>query len=217
MIAMAEERTSSRWNDRYVDGDLPWDSGEVDQNLLSILANVAIDKGAALEVGCGTGTNAIALARHGFASVTATDFAPRAVELAKEKALKANVTINFHVHDFINNANVPGTKIGTLDFVFDRGVFHSVTDGERKRFAAHVAQLLRPGGWWLSLCGSADDTTPGGPPRLTATHIAMIVEPLFEIHGITRERFRDVKDEHDSVYMNWRVLLRKRLLNASTT
>lgn len=196
------------WNQRYETGQLPWDTGEPDGNLLETLKQLALKDAKALEIGCGTGTNAIALARHGFSHVTATDLSPKAIEMAVAKAKAAGATsIDFKVHDII--ASLP-EKPASVGFVFDRGVFHSVSDEQRATFARHVAQTLTTHGWWLSLCGNADDKTEGGPPRLTAAHIASVVEPLFEVHAITRSQFRKVKERTSDHFMCWRVLLRKR-------
>ena len=164
----------------------------VDENLLEVLPQLKLSGGQALEIGCGTGTNAIAIASHGFTHVTATDLSPKAIEMAKAKAAAPGsmATIDFKVNDIIASAPVPSASVG---FVFDRGVFHSVSNDHRPIFARRVADALASGGWWLSLCGNADDKTEGGPPRLTAAHIATVVEPLFEIHTLSRSRFRDVK------------------------
>jgi 2-polyprenyl-3-methyl-5-hydroxy-6-metoxy-1,4-benzoquinol methylase len=55
------------WNDRYASGEpLPWDSGTPDPMLIEMVESRAIAPGRTLDVGCGTGTNAIYLADHGF-------------------------------------------------------------------------------------------------------------------------------------------------------
>ncbi len=201
---------AQQWNQRYLAHDLPWDSGNVDHNLMQTLAQWNMPRDAACEIGCGTGTNAIAIAQSGFHRVIATDFAAHAIELAKNKSLAAGVKIDFQVHDILSDVLIPGVAAASLDFVFDRGVFHSVSEDQRRTFAKRVVTMLKPGGWWLSLCGSADDTTEGGPPRLTAAQIAAVVEPLFEIHTLCRGEFLDVSAEMSSVYSNWRVLMRRR-------
>lgn len=205
---MSQMRSAETWDQRYHSGDLPWDSGEVDENLLQTLEMLQLRGGRALEIGCGTGTNAIALARLGFESVTALDIAPKAIEMARAKVSAAGVAnITLLALDIIA---APPAPAASIDFAFDRGVFHSVSDEQRPIFARRVAEALRPGGWWLSLCGNADDKTPGGPPRLTAAHIAAVVEPLFEIHALDRSRFRKVRESASDNFINWRVLLRKR-------
>jgi methylase of polypeptide subunit release factors len=75
------------WNDRDASGEpLPWDTGRPDSMLVEMIASRAIASGRTLEVGCGTGTNAIYLAQHGF-EVVGVDISPLAVESARAKAL----------------------------------------------------------------------------------------------------------------------------------
>ena len=54
------------WDKRYLDGETPWDSGTVCGHLQAGLQDFGIEPCRALEVGCGTGTNAIWLAQQGF-------------------------------------------------------------------------------------------------------------------------------------------------------
>ena len=104
---------SASWNQRYVDGQLPWDTGRPDVHLPTVLDRHAITSGRALEVGCGTGTNAIWLAQRGF-EVHATDLSPRAVELARQKAQAAGVDLELSVVDFLTE-EIPAS--GSFDAV----------------------------------------------------------------------------------------------------
>ena len=61
-------RDREAWNEHYVKGELPWDSGVVDEHLAEVLARHHIAPGKGLEIGCGTGTNSIWLARQGLGS-----------------------------------------------------------------------------------------------------------------------------------------------------
>ena len=54
------------WNERYEQGDLPWDSAEPDDHLVQFVRDRKLAHGRALDVGCGTGTNALWLAEQGF-------------------------------------------------------------------------------------------------------------------------------------------------------
>src|SRR4051812_46797913 len=125
------------WNARYAEGDLPWDTGQPDEHLVKLVERGAVKPGRTLEVGCGTGTNALWLAAHSF-DVLATDLAPLAIEKARAKAAAGGAPRNcrFEVLDFL--ATSPAG--GPFDFVFDRGTFHVFDDAEvRARFAENVA------------------------------------------------------------------------------
>ena len=78
------------WNQRYIDESTPWDSGEPSKELTRALDQKLIEPCRVLELGCGTGTNAIFLARAGF-SVTAVDLSEEALRQARSKAEAAGV------------------------------------------------------------------------------------------------------------------------------
>ena len=70
------------WNDRYRDGNLPWDTGRPSSELQRVFSQNTIQPCRTLELGCGTGTNSIWLCRQGF-EVTGIDVAPLAVAKAE--------------------------------------------------------------------------------------------------------------------------------------
>ena len=57
---MAEQ---TRWQERYQAGDTPWDTGQPSKELERTIQEAAIQPSKAIELGCGTGTNAIWLAQ----------------------------------------------------------------------------------------------------------------------------------------------------------
>ncbi|MEZ4322325.1 MAG: class I SAM-dependent methyltransferase [Myxococcota bacterium] len=176
---------SAGWEHDYRAGTLPWDTGVVDPHLEAAVREGSVQPCRALEIGCGTGTNALWLADAGFA-VTAIDIAPTAIEMARAKGDGAR----FEVCDFLRQ---PVTG-GPFDFVFDRGVFHVFDHAsERALFAQRVADLLGPEGLWLSLIGSTEGPPRDfGPPRRSARQIAEAVEPHLEIVSLQAIGFHDV-------------------------
>src|SRR5262245_30907763 len=164
------------WNDRYASEEpLPWDTGTPDPTLVEFLESHAVAPGRALEVGCGTGTNAIYLAQHGF-EVVGVDISSLAVDKAREKA---RGQCRFETVDFMSGTP-PG---GPFHFVLDRGCFHTFDeDHERARFAQNVAAALVDSGTWLSLIGSTEGPPRDvGPPRRSAREIMNAIEPSLEI------------------------------------
>ena len=77
--------TDRDWEQRYRDGETPWNSGLVSKELQRVLRERGIEPCRALELGCGVGTNAVFLAEQGF-EVTAVDCAPLALERAGAEA-----------------------------------------------------------------------------------------------------------------------------------
>jgi SAM-dependent methyltransferase len=156
---------------------MPWDSEEPDPALVATVEAGTIPAGRTLEVGCGTGTNALWLAAHGFDAL-GVDVSPLAIDRARAKLRAAASACRFAVVDFLENP-----PVGPFDFVFDRGCFHVFDAPEvRARFAALVAGVLTPGGLWLSLIGSTEGAPRDtGPPRRSVRDIASAVEPALEI------------------------------------
>ncbi len=166
------------WDKRYVSGDLPWDTGCPDTYLVQMVSRWPLCRGRVLDIGCGTGTNSIWLARQGF-EVVGLDLSGEAIGIARRRAEEQAVSCRFVCEDFLQF----DAKDGEYVFLFDRGCFHSIpTDKGRRLFAARAAQVLASCGLWLSMIGNSDDPLlDQGPPKLSALEIATFMEPLFEI------------------------------------
>lgn len=176
------------WNERYASGELPWDTGEPETLLVDFVASGGVTPTRTLEIGAGTGTNAIWLAERGF-DVLGVDVSPLAAERAHAKLARRPLGCRFATLDFLN-APVPD---GPFQFVFDRGCFHVFDEpGERQRFASQVAAALAPGGLWLSLIGSTEGPPREvGPPRRSATEITLAIEAALEIVELRSAAFRE--------------------------
>jgi SAM-dependent methyltransferase len=166
------------WDEHYASGHLPWDSGEADRNLVEFVGRGGVAAGRALDVGCGTGTNAVWLAEQGF-SVVGVDVASGAVARASARIADRELDCRFEAGDFL----IDPIAAGPFDFVFDRGCFHVFDDAAtRACFAERVAARLAPGGVWLSLIGSTEGPPRDeGPPRRSARDVAEAIEPALEI------------------------------------
>lgn len=177
-LVYLHEMKRSDWDERYRSGETPWDTGVVDAHLVEHVSSGRVTPGRALEVGCGTGTNARWLAEQGF-GVVAVDLTALAIEKAKSAPAPARGSVEFHCLDFLKD-EVPG---GPFDFVFDRGCFHVFDDAsDRARFAERIAAVLGTQGTWLSLIGSTEGPDRDvGPPRRSARDIASAIEPALAI------------------------------------
>lgn len=174
----AKDPKSIDWDQRYRSGNTPWDRGEPDSHLVRFLGELEISSGRALDLGCGTGTNAIWLAQQGL-EVTGLDLSPLAIEKAKGRAERASVAVDFQVTDALTEELPPGP----FDLVTDRGFFHIFAQPEdRAQLAKKVADRLRDGGIWLSVLGSTEGPPrKAGPPRRSAGEITAAVEPFLEV------------------------------------
>ncbi len=192
------------FEERYLKGDVPWDTGRRDGNLERVVEEYSIAPCSVLELGSGTGSDAIWLAGRGF-KVTAVDSSPTAITMARNKASRAGVEVDFRIVDVLAD-DLPA---GPFDFVFDRGCFHTFDLAEeRSRVAGIVWRRLNPGGLWFSLIGSADGPArEAGPPRRSALDIVSAVEPLFEILLLRTAHFDSNLPEPPR---SWACLMRKR-------
>ena len=119
----------------------PWDSGISPPELLRFLETHP--SGRALDLGCGTGTNIITLAKAGW-HATGVDFASGAIARARKKARAAGISADFHVGDVTRLEFPPHS----FDLILDMGCFHGLA-GERTAYARGVQTWLSPGGTYL--------------------------------------------------------------------
>jgi methyl halide transferase len=188
---------------RYATGQTPWDSGVPDGELVRILDAGRLTGKRVLEIGCGTGTNAVELARRGF-DVVAVDLVEQAIGAALEKARQAKVKVEFRVGDVLN-----GGADGPYDILFDRGVYHGLRLHDLKGFQKFLKHATRPSSWWLSLAGSAKEEHNGeGPPVVHEHEIRSELGGLFEI--VELREFRFTTNQNGFRPLAWSILMRRK-------
>jgi SAM-dependent methyltransferase len=148
-----------------------------------------------LDVACGTGNATIPAAKAG-ARVTGLDFAPRLLEIARERCADAMVEIDFVEGD--------AQEMPFEDASFDRvvSVFGHMFAPDHERTAAEMRRVLRPGGAISIACWTPDGSIgrmfktttelvpppPGGRPPLlwgTEEHVRELLgDGEFERHEI---------------------------------
>jgi SAM-dependent methyltransferase len=204
---MAVEAKPS-WNERYATKDTPWDSGRPSAELQRVLEEHRIRPADALELGCGTGTNAVFLAQRGF-RVTALDISPLAIEQAKKKSQDAEVSVHFMNADLLSLPDLGRT----FGFVFDRGVYHCVREDGLDKFLQTLAAVTSPGSQYLVLAGNANDPAPPdrGPPRVRADQLCAELGGLFDLVQLREFHFDGVVIEGEPVKpLGWSALLRRK-------
>ncbi len=194
------------FEERYKSGVTPWELDRPDNNLVNLIKEENIPPCKALEIGCGTGSNAIWLAQNGF-DVKGLDFSNLAIQKAEEKTLESNVKIEYASGDFLNDTHGDAS----YGFSFDRGCFHSFDDEkDRAVFASNVAKYLTNDGLWFSILGNADaEPRDDGPPVRTAMNIVAAVEPFFEVLSLNSGKF---DSNREKPFRCWFCLMRKRMV-----
>lgn len=132
----------------YSDGTtvIPWNIGEP-QPALAELVSADWCTGTILDIGCGTGELALALAARGH-PVTGVDLAPSAVELAKRKATKRGLNVEFQTAD----ATELHGYDGYFDTVLDSGLLHCLPTRSQRRYLDVLRRVCRTGGKAAVLC-----------------------------------------------------------------
>jgi SAM-dependent methyltransferase len=200
------------WNQRYRDGQTPWDSGVASQEMQRVLREYAIGPRRTLEIGCGTGTNAVCLAQQGF-DVTAVDLVPLAIERAVERATAAGVQVDFRVANVLDPADVSRLASEPFPFVFDRGVYHALRQENLAAFLDALTRLTSGGSLYLLLAGNANDPvkTEQGPPRVHAHELAAELHPVFDVVQLREFRFDGVTADGEALNpLAWSALLRRK-------
>lgn len=169
----------SSWEDAYQTTP-PWDIGRPQPAFVRLVQAGELNKGKALDIGCGTGENALYLAENGF-SVIGVDLSSRAIAAARAKATQRKLKVEFRS----GNALSLDFKDNFFDDAIDSGLFHTFNDNDRPVYAREVARVLAPNGKYCMLCFSEKEPTNwGGPRRVTKKEIEATFSPLFKVNYI---------------------------------
>lgn len=120
----------------------PWDTGITPPELAAFIREHP--PGRAIDLGCGTGTNLLALARAGW-QVTGVDFAFRAVAAARRRLNQAGVMGEVRAGDVSQFDIVRGT----YELVLDIGCYHGLPQQARTAYCRNLGAILAPGGHFL--------------------------------------------------------------------
>ena len=160
-------------------GTPPWDIGRPQPAFVQ-LADAGEIAGPVLDVGCGTGENALFLAARGL-EVVGVDAVEAAVAAARNKAAARGLAAEFLVHDALALEGL-GRRFATIT---DSGLFHTFDDRERVRFTTSLASVLALRGRYYVVCFSDRETGDGGPRRVTQEELgATFDRPPFRVVSI---------------------------------
>lgn len=122
--------TTADWDEAYRQGTPPWDCGVPHAELIRVLDEYGLNLQTVLDVGCGTGANAVLLAERRF-EVTAVDCSPIALERARLRAEQQNALVRFVLSDIFEFAR----NSGQFDLVVDAGLYHIIRQTQLERIS----------------------------------------------------------------------------------
>ncbi len=145
-------KAQQQFTEHYLEGHTPWDSGISPPELMDVMVGPhMLPRGNALDIGCGTGTNSLEMAKHGW-SVLGVDFAEPAIVLANRKAEREQDTIIRHN----GNVRFSCTDITRLEapsepytLIFDLGCLNAIPYAVRSAYVQIVADYAAPGALFL--------------------------------------------------------------------
>jgi SAM-dependent methyltransferase len=167
----------------YRDGSAPWDVGGPQPEIVR-LAEAGEIVGDVLDVGCGTGENALYLAGLG-RRVMGIDAAPSAIARAREKAAARGLGVPFLVADALDLAKLRRR----FETAIDCGLFHTFAPEERRPYAHALCEVLSPGGTLHLLCFSDEEPPGPGPRRISQYEIGDAFRSIFALTRIRAGRF----------------------------
>ena len=145
----------------------PWEIGAAQPVIAQMAAEGSL-VGPVLDVGCGTGENALELARHGL-EVVAVDFASRAIQLARAKATDRSLPVEFVVAD-AHQLEALGRRFPT---VVDSALLHVIDD--KPGYADQLAAVIQPDGRLILLEISDEADIPY--PKISEAQIRTTFSP----------------------------------------
>jgi cyclopropane fatty-acyl-phospholipid synthase-like methyltransferase len=186
---MAEQLPGRERFQQAYEGKAPWDIGKPQRVFIEIADLIT---GSVLDVGCGTGENALFLAERGH-RVTGIDFLEKPIAEAKTKAQARGLQATFLVMDALHLDDIPEV----FDSVIDCGLFHVFSDEDRQRYVQGLASVVKPGGSLIVLCFSDKEPPGDGPRRVSQQDLKDVFVEGWQIESIQEARFEVRPDLED--------------------
>jgi cyclopropane fatty-acyl-phospholipid synthase-like methyltransferase len=172
-------------------GQPRWEIGRPQQAIVDAADQIT---GSILDVGCGSGENALYFAARG-GHVTGIDFLAEPIAIARQKAAERGLAATFLVHDALSLDQLAQT----FDNAIDSGLFHVFSDADRARYVAGLAKLLKPGGRLFLLCFSDQEPGDTGPRRITRSELDAAFSEAWAIESVRPSQYEVRSDTSDAV------------------
>ena len=183
MVAGLSAPAVSGFESAYRQGTPPWDVGHAQPEVVHLEEAGRIE-GSVLDVGCGTGENALYLAGRGH-PVVGIDQSPTAIHRARAKATERRSPAIFHLGDALDL----DPRLGSFRSFLDCGLFHTLDEADRPRYAESVARLAHPGARLFVLAFSDREPPGWGPRRIRHDEFAEAFAGHWRVHEVKAGRF----------------------------
>ncbi|MFQ5574884.1 MAG: class I SAM-dependent methyltransferase [Terriglobia bacterium] len=177
----------------YRTDDAPWDIGRP-QSAIVALEREGELSGTVLDIGCGTGDNALFVAGMGY-EVWGVDTAPTAIKRARQKAAEAGLDAHFELVDALEL----GALERRFDTFVDSGLFHTLSDEARPVFKSSLEGVAKPGSTYFMLCFSELEPPGWGPRRVTKEEIRATFGDGWRVNYIRSSAFDSALERDDPV------------------
>jgi SAM-dependent methyltransferase len=147
----------------------PWDIGAA-QPALVALFDEHPPAGPVLDVGCGSGDLAIALAERGL-DVLGIDLVEAAIAQARARAEAASPEVARRLEFRVADALRPSRLEQRFGAVVDSGFFHVLEEDARHAFVDELAATLRPGGRYYLLAFATEFPMPNTPRQVSEDEV----------------------------------------------
>ena len=177
---MTDNPTRQRFQAAY-EGKPPWDRGRPQKAFVEVADQIA---GSVLDAGCGTGDNALFFAQRG-QPVVGIDFVEAAITEAQRKTEELGVEAEFLQMDALKLTSLDRQ----FDSVIDCGLFHVLSDADRRPYVAGLAHVTKPNGRVFLMCFSDEEPYDRGPRRIRQDEIRDAFSDGWIIESITPSQF----------------------------
>lgn len=175
--------TAERWDAWYRTDRPPWETDQP-QPAVQRLVDDGAFRGDVLDVGCGSGENALELASRGL-HVLGVDWAAAAVDMARAKAAERSLEVGFEVAD-AHRLELLGRS---FDTILDSALFHTFSDDARATYVPSLERVTSAGSIVFLLCFSDLEPWGGGPRRVTQAEIRDAFADGWVVRSIVPERY----------------------------